>query len=199
MTKSADAYLSQLQALLPQGAAWPRDPDATLTKVLSGLAGELARVDARGGDLVEEADPRTTFELLEEWERVAGLPDDCTGEAGTIQERRAALVDRLTATGGQSIAYFKTVAAALGYTIEVEEFRPFVCGLARCGDPLNGGHDVRHTWRTAVPGPRVTLFRTGASACGDRLGAIDRASDLECRLTKLKPAHSELVFNYEGA
>lgn len=193
------AYLSQLQALLPQGPAWPRDGEATLTRLLEAMAAELARVDARGEDLVDEADPRTTYELLADWERVAGLPDDCTGEAGTIDERRGALVDRLTATGGQSIAYFKTVAAALGYTIEVREYRPFVTGLSRCGHLLNGGHVVRHTWKVKVPDPRVTLFRTGQAQCGDLLGAIDRADDLECRLRKLKPAQSELVFDYSGA
>lgn len=40
-------YLRQLQALLPPGPAWPKDDDATLTRMLAALAAELSRVDGR--------------------------------------------------------------------------------------------------------------------------------------------------------
>ncbi len=43
MTK--DDYLKTLQSLLPSGRAWTRDPDATLTDVLSVFAFALAQVD----------------------------------------------------------------------------------------------------------------------------------------------------------
>ena len=195
----ADLYRMQLQALLPQGAAWPRDGDAVLTAL---LAEELARVDARALKLIEEADPRTADELLEDWERVTGLPDPCTeGLANTLQERRAAVVAKLTLRGGQSIAFFLAVAESLGYDgVSVEEFRPFVCGLSELGvDPLAGGEDVRFVWRVRVPGPRATSFRCGESECGERLTDIDRAEDLECVLQRLKPAHTDLQLSYQGA
>jgi uncharacterized protein YmfQ (DUF2313 family) len=70
-------YLRQLQALLPPGPAWPKNDDATLTRLFGALASELARVDGRAWQLLEEADPRTTAELFLDWERVAGLPDAC--------------------------------------------------------------------------------------------------------------------------
>ena len=38
MTSTPDAYLAQLQALLPPGAAWPRDPELVLTEFLAALA-----------------------------------------------------------------------------------------------------------------------------------------------------------------
>jgi uncharacterized protein YmfQ (DUF2313 family) len=47
--------------------------------------------------------------------------------------------------------------------------------------------------------PRVTYFRCRASRCGDQLGKIARAADLECRLQRIKPAHTELIFSYDGA
>ncbi len=42
---TAAQYLGLLQGLLPTGPAWPRDPDATLTKLLSAEAEEFARLD----------------------------------------------------------------------------------------------------------------------------------------------------------
>lgn len=196
---ATNPYLAQLQALLPPGAAWPRDREATLTKLLEAVADELAKVNGRADRLVAEADPRSTLELLVDWERVAGLPDSCTGGAATLQERRDELVARLTAVGGQSPGYYIGVAATVGYAIAIEEFKPFVAGIGQCSvDTLNGGHAVRFHWRVAVPDPRLTYFRTGESQAGDKLLAVDRAEDLECLLSRLKPAHGNLVFNYTG-
>ena len=114
MGLTADAYLGQVQALLPPGLAWTREQDAVLTLLLQGLAEELARVDGRADDLVDEADPRTALELLQEWEAVCGYPDECLESGATPQERRAAVVARLTARGGQSRAYFIALAAVPG-------------------------------------------------------------------------------------
>lgn len=192
-------YLAQLQALLPPGPAWPRTRGTALAALLEALAVEYARVDARAWKALDEADPRSALELLADWERVCGLPDACSAElATTIQERREAVVARLTALGGASPAYFIALASAMGYAIEIDEFRPFVVGLSRCGDRLNGGHAVRHQWRVRVSSPRYTPFRAGVSQCGDLLGKIVRAEDLECKLKRLKPAHTRLIFSYEG-
>lgn len=193
-------YLAQLQALLPTGAAWSREPDAALTALLKALADEFARADLRTDQLIVEADPRSALELISDWERVTGLPDSCSGTlATTLQERRDAVVSRLTAIGGASRAYFIAVADRLGYAVEIDEFRPFIAGINRCGDLLGGGHAVRHTWRVRVTGPRYTAFRAGVSQCGDLLGEIDRADDLECMLQRLKPAHTRLIVSYSGA
>jgi len=200
MRATVSQYLRQLLALLPQGFAWPRGNDTVLAALLGGLSGGLARKHNRAVDLIEEADPRTAGELLADWERVCGLPDACSvGIATTLQERRAAVVARLTATGGQSIAYFAGMIAALGYTAEIDEYRPFICGTSSCGDALNGAPSVRHTWRVRITEPRVTLFRAGASQAGDKLGKITRAEDLECLLARRKPAHTTCIVSYEGA
>ncbi len=199
MHASAQDYLTILQALLPTGAAWPRDEEATLTKFLTGFADSLARVHNRCVDLIDEADPRTTVELIAEWERVCGLPDDCAPAAGaTLAERRAAVVAKIAARGGQSRAFFADLAGRLGYEIEINEFRPFICGRSRCGERLHGGAACRFYWRVRVPGPRVAPFRCGVSRTGERLGLIRRAEDLECLFRRLAPAHSVLIFAYEG-
>ena len=199
MAHSEQDYTGILQGLLPQGAAWPREPDATLTRLLSAFAAGLLAADRRMEDLTVESDPRAARALLTDYERMLGLPDPCLHLSDTLQERRADVVGRLTWTGGQSRAYFIEIAALIGYRdITIAEYRPFICGIGRCGDSLDGPHTNRFFWRVAVPGARVTWFRAGASQAGERLGEIDRASDLECLLQRYKPAHTTLIFSYEG-
>jgi uncharacterized protein YmfQ (DUF2313 family) len=115
MGMSADQYREQLQALLPSGAAWPRDAGAVLTATLDALAQEFGRVDARMHNLRDEADPRTAVELLPDYERVHGLPDPCVTDTLTADQRRNALVSKMTSLGGQSPAYFLAVLQRLGY------------------------------------------------------------------------------------
>lgn len=191
----AEAYYRQLMALRPPGPAWAaEDP------LLRGLAEEMARAHARALALLEEADPRATREMLAAWEKQAGLPDPCSaGIATTIQERRAAVVDKVTSRGGSSLAYLQSICDRLGYTVEIREFRPFVCGRSRCGHRLGGAHTNRFYLRVRVTGPRLTKFRCGVSQCGDKLGKFTRAEDLECRLRKVAPAHINLIVAYEGA
>ncbi|MDH4319864.1 MAG: DUF2313 domain-containing protein [Desulfobulbaceae bacterium] len=199
MAMTAADYLSMLQALLPTGAAWPRVLTSELSALLGGISEELARIDERAEDLLNEADPRTALELLEDWERVAGLPDSCSGDIDTMQERHEALEQRLTELGGQSRAYFIAVAERLGYVITIEEFEPFICNDSECGDELCGDDTVRSWWQVTVADAKIIDFVCGESECGDALGDIDRADTLECICNQLKPAHTQLIFNYEGA
>ena len=196
MALTAADYLAQLQALLPQGFAWPRQADAALTKLLLAWADELARVDGRAADLVEEADPRTTAELLADWERVAGLPDPCVAALGVSQtaaQRRAALVAKLTTIGGQSAAYYIALAASLGYTITVTEFSPFQAG-SDAGDALtNDGW--RFVWQVNAPEASIVEFSAGRSSAGEPLRAWGNEL-LECVINRLKPANTYVLFAY---
>ncbi|MEE9357457.1 YmfQ family protein [Candidatus Vondammii sp. HM_W22] len=149
MGMSAAHYLTQLQALLPQGIAWTREPDTNLTGLLSALAEELARVDGRVAALLEEADPRTAYEPLIDWERVAGLPDSCTTAADTTAERRAVLHAKLTNIGGQSRQFFIDLAASLGYVITISELQPFVAG-SQAGD-VTSSDTWHHAWQVNAP------------------------------------------------
>lgn len=193
-------YLQLQQNLLPPGAAWPREDGAALTELLHGFAEEFARTHNRADELIIEADPRSTLELLGDWERVAGLPDPCSPAANTIQERRDALVERLTSRGGQSIAFFIAIATAIGYgNVTITEFSPFRCGIDQCGLTELGDNSIWFKWQVHVPEARVTNFRCGLSQCGiDELTDIDRADDLECILLRDKPGHTLLLFSYEG-
>jgi len=191
---SIDDYRDQLVALLPPGAAWITEPGSTRWQLLTALAAELARIDARAADLREEADPRDTAELLPDWERVAGLPDPCAGQASTLAERRQRLVRALTARGGQSRAYFIGVAAKLGFAVTIEEFRPFLC-TSDCDDALNpAAAGWPFVWRVRAPAETVRPF-TANSGCNEPLNAWGNQI-LECVIGRLKPAHTTVFFAY---
>ncbi len=185
-------YLHQLLALLPPGAAWPRDPGTVRHGQLSAIARSLATVHARADQLLEEADPRSAAELLIDWERVAGLPDPCTGPAETTAERRDRVVARLTARGGQSRVYFIGVAAALGYAVTIEEF-PTAC----CEDPSDVGLNPwpwPRTWM--VHAPAETVRELPADGASDEPLRTWGNQALECALHRHQPAHTNLLIAY---
>lgn len=205
------AYFQMFQGLFPPGQAWLIEKGSKMAAIVSVMAAEFSKVHARSDDLLRESDPRTALETLPEWETDYGLPDTCTGSEDTIQERRNALLNKINAQGGQSLGYFLGMAAMLGYDIRIEEFRPMVCGMARCslGNPAEGQiitrygitdqTDIRFNWRVSVLEPRVTWFRAGVSRAGkDHLAEISYAADLECLFNNLNPAHANLIFSYSG-
>lgn len=197
MARTAEQYREQLKSLLPPGRAIPREPGTSLESLLHGMAEEMARIDARGIALLVEVNPITTNELLPEWESVARLPDNCTGTLEeTLQGRRNALAAKLSSIGGQSAAYFISVAASLGYTVTIEEFRPFRAGSSAAGDALTNG-DWVFTWRVHAPETTVISFRAGRSAAGEPLASWGNDL-LECKLSEIKPAHTIVQFAYDG-
>ncbi|WP_458789286.1 YmfQ family protein [Adonisia turfae] len=194
---------ADLRGFLPQGEVWRGPEGSRLQRTLRALAEPAATRQNADSELIEEADPRTTYALLRAWEAEVGEPDPCAGPADTLQERRQRVVQRLTARGCQSVGYFGSLAASLGYEVEILEYRPFIAGASVCGDileagPEGDGHSTRFVWTVDVPGPRLTEFRAGTSTCGERLGVFARAEDLECALRRASPAHTILIFSYKG-
>lgn len=191
---SAGEYRDALAALLPTGAAWSRDPASVLMQLLAALAAELARVDLRASQLLAETDPAATAELLGDWERVVGLPDPCVTQAQTIAERRRALEGRLTAVGGQSIAFFVALAARLGYSVTIDEFAS--SGAATAAGIVFSGDEWAHIWRVNVPEPvAINPFRAGAGAAGEPLRSWSNEV-IECQFNRYKPAHTKVLFAY---
>lgn len=194
----ASDYKAQLQTLLPPGRLWDalREGGSLADQLLAALAEEFARVDERGEALLDETDPRTVYELLAEWEAFAGLPDSCTGELSTISQRREALLERLTSTGGQSRAYFIALAERLGYAVTITEYVPPYVGQATAGDALTYGGWV-HAFQVNAPETTITDAVAGSAAAGEPLRSWGNAV-LECAIRRRKPAHSVVLFTYGG-
>jgi uncharacterized protein YmfQ (DUF2313 family) len=192
-----------LMDMLPVGWAWPREPDTTLSRFWRGVADEAHRSQKRACDLLIESNPATTVELLGEWERSLGLPDPCAPPSALLQERRNAVVALLSALGEASVSFFANLAADRGYAVEIREHRPFECGRSRCGDVASrdrvGSQLQRFVWTVALQTPRLSYARCGVATnqCGltPQL-SIERAEEIECLFERLKPSHTEVVFDY---
>lgn len=197
--KSTADYLKVLQQLLPPGQAITRDPAANITALLTAFAEVLVGVDAVIASLYDEADPRTTNQLLPDWERVCALPDPAVGGAQqSLVERRLWLMMRLTSIGGQSAAYFIALAAQLGATITITTYQPWGCGYGMTGrDQLSGDGSLWFLWQVNMPNPIVYYFQVGASQVGDPLGYV-RTGVIEALFRRYQPAYGTLIFNYAG-
>lgn len=195
MGMTAADYLRQLQALLPPGPAWPRGDESIVGGLLAALAAELARIDGRAGQLLEEADPRATAELFLDWERVAGLPDACVlafdGEQA-IAQRRTALIGKLTTVGGQSPDYYIGLAAAIGYAVTITEFAEHSVN-DDVEHPLYGAA-WNFAWQVNAALNSITEI-TVDDTVEDPLAAWGNAL-LECVINRLKPAHTTVLFSY---
>ena len=195
----ASQYLKLLQSLLPKGYAWNRDEDSDIGQFLYGEAGEFARVEGRAYDLLQERDTRYASELLIDHETDLGLPDECSPDGQTIQERRLAAHTKLISLGGQNPAYFIELAEAYGWEVTIEEFSPFICGAHgaydRCGESLS-----IFWWSVTITigGGNLIHFLCGSSECGDSLGFLGDVDSMICIFNKYKPAHTSLVWGFNG-
>lgn len=153
---------------------------------------QLDAAQARAEQLLREEYPDLSVELLPAWERVCGL---IPGAEDTIKSRQDRVIRKLRERGGLSREYFIALAAAMGWTITIEELQPFMSGIGRAGDVLYVP-GVRFIWRVSISGQPLYYFRSGQSAAGERLLWWPLATELENLLQDLKPAHTYIIFDY---
>ena len=109
---------NQLTKLLPPGKLWLAEEGSGLQRTLLAMGDEFARVEARGAALVEETDPRTAAETIDDWERILALPDARVPVlSAVLAERRRAATQKWIARGGQSLAFYTALTAACGYPL----------------------------------------------------------------------------------
>ena len=213
-----------LLALLPDGPLWDKNPrlatyagqdlpEKTLNKIFYALSMEFFRADLFGDLLMNEKDPRTASSpgLLDDWERITGVPDEFLQEVyeqkyggdPPLEVRRNDVTTHLASRGGQSIAYYRSLAEKLGYvdsdgnvTITIYEFEPAYAGETVCGDHCYS-EDWLHIWEVDGVDSKVTYFRAGSGRAGDRL-AYYEGDPLYGYLVKFKPAHTYVMITPSG-
>lgn len=205
-------YKQLLVDLLPFGRLWDVRNQPVLSALLGAMAPELARADDRIQDMLREADPRQTFELLEDWQRLLGLPDECTPLGATLEEQRNQVVQKYTSVGGISGAYYEFLTAQLGFPSVVTKPLPFRVGRSRVGDALTNDFDVPFTvgmpigsslhdvgwlfyFNVDVPASAAEVFEVGSSTVGEPLRSFHNEL-IECTIKKLKPAHAGVTFTF---
>ena len=198
-----DAYRDHLHALLPSGPAWPGEDGTTLDALLRAIAERLAEVDLSGANLLDEILPNSTFDLLPDWERVAGLPDICSRLGSTITVRRASLLEKLVTKPTLNASEFVRIGESFGVTITVEEHDQ-TRAEALSADLLlldNIVLDVtggkwRFVWWITIPTSADVVRFTMLSDFDTPFRSVERNTELECRLQNAAPAHTELFVEY---
>jgi uncharacterized protein YmfQ (DUF2313 family) len=184
MTAPASAYARALKKLLPPGKIWSPTPGSVLSKLCLAIGDELSRVDARGEALIEESDPRTATETLSDWESMLGLPDeDVTEIPATVAQRRLAITQKIIRQGGQTPAYFESLALVCGWVVHVVDIpRPYPILRAgfRAGDRCFG-LEWAHVFRIDVD-----------------FAAVDALSleGMKRIIRRCAPAHTEIIWNF---
>jgi len=177
--------------LLPTGRVWRRDPASTLSAVMLALAPTYTRSTAAAAQVLIDASPATTQNLLVEWENSLGLPDPCTAANPSIEQRQAAVRAKFGARGALTMAYFITLAAALGFTITITEFSPFAVDMP-CDEPLLEP-EWAFIWQVNAPQITTFYFSVEESSVDDPLETYD-AGELVCRITQDAPAGTLVLF-----
>ncbi len=205
-------YKRLLSRLFPRGLLWNFRNMPKLSDLIGSAAVEFARVDDRVEAALKEVDPTQTVEALDEWERMLGLPDECTPENPTFDERRNQVVQKYTAVGGLSKSYYEFLIAQLGFTAKVTKPLPFRVGRSRVGDALTNDFDTPFTvgmrvgdslrnvgwlfyFNVELPATAVQNFLVGSSRVGEPLRSFSNPL-IECTIKKLKPAHAGVTFTF---
>ncbi len=197
MALNTQAWLASLQAMLPPGNALPRETGARLTRLLEAVAALFSQAQQRAESLqAQSADPLVATDMLPDWERLLGLPDDCMADLDlSLQERQRIAGQRLVEQGGQSRAYFIDLAERLGEPgVTITEFDLFTCN-SDCNDALYTDPD-RYYWRVNFPHPADnSRFMTCNDHCNSPLQQY-QPSLAECPINERKPAHTHVIFSY---
>lgn len=170
MALSADDYTDAARRLSPRGKIWQTE---AWQSVCSAVGTYFATIDTALAALLDEFDPATTDQLLAALERVYGLPDPCDDPPTTTEDRRAALAAKMRSMGRDGReATLVGIAMRAGYTITVDTYTPFMCGLSSCGDLL---YDADWAYHADIP--------------------EEIPEWLQCLLRAVTPAHVTLSFS----
>lgn len=183
-TSEVSGYASQLAALLPPGPLWNLELDSNVRKTLNGISEELARVEGRGANLIDETDPRTASETIGEWETMVGLPDERVTEIpATLAARQIAVTQKYAGRGGQNYSFFELLVASCGWELlSITKFAAEILRVGfRVGDRVYGA-DFAYTIE-------MTIQDTGTT------GALSTA-DLERVIRHATHSHITVIFTY---
>lgn len=185
--------------LLPRGDAWKgfRDPSSVGGQVMTALADEWQRLDARADRVLDEADPRTCQEIFDDWCRVWGVPDACTMALVPDMAReqlRELLVQKIKGVGLYSKAFYKELAKQFGYEIDIEEPEPKTF-LKPFAYPFYSDAWRANWFVVVIRGPTRMHRKTFLDPIGSAFATWGNSA-FECVIRAIMPAHTIVSFQY---
>lgn len=172
-------HIEILRRLLPPVAYDVNGP--VLLEELGATAAVLDDLVDFVAIVLRETSPVSSEQLLSDYERVFGLPDQCRPQLpASLIERRANVRQKMVARGGQSRDYFQSMLDALGLDARILEFSPHTVN-----------HDVdAHIYSL----PWIFAWEIVVNRAGSTVSP--EAVALECQIKRLKPAHTVVLFTY---
>ena len=190
---SATDFTAAYQALMPGGRVWPRDINAVLSEYISTFSPTYERQTQSLALLIADAFPSNPVLLLPEWEETLGLPNPYAGSQ-TIPQRQAQVLQKFANDGGQSVPYFLSVLASLGFAgATITEYSPFMANVSVANSPLYGQSWV-YAWKITAPYLSVQYFEANFSTANDALFTLVGADELEFIIGQYAPAHTLPLF-----
>lgn len=170
--------------------------DSTLRKILIGLASEWLNFRDKINEVSNQYNPKTTTQLIQEWEEFVGIPDSCIPIASTIEQRRLNVLLKLAGINATTENQFKKVAEILGYNIQVSN------GVSTSTFPLTlpflliSEASAPYTIVITLPS---SLQPSGFPLTFPFTLTAQQPAILNCLFDKLKPANTQLFFRYSNA
>lgn len=180
-----------LKISLPPGSYDPSMPNLSAELVAEGKA--LDAVFELAQTILNAIVPNTG-PLLEDWERVYGTPSPCAQAIGLSRTQRVdAVRSKINEGGTFTKAKAIEIAAAAGYSVDIEEHRAREYGKARCGE-FYKGVDWNFVWDVITTNNTIFTRRTG-SAIGEPYKTWGNAI-LECVMRPKAQADTLVRFIY---
>jgi uncharacterized protein YmfQ (DUF2313 family) len=185
-----DGATRELADHLPDGRAFGAKviPGTNTRALVAACAVALNRVQQQICELAQQYHVPLTSDLLVDWEKSVGIPDECLDTALTLAERRQNVIDRLRRAPIVTKAEFEELGTALlGEPVTVDagaeiEIFPLQFPVVFSSSPARFKMFVNLPGRTGFPYAFPIPF--GAA----------RSELLECVFRKLAPANVVVIF-----
>lgn len=104
-----------LSQVCPRGRAWDAKEvsGSNVNNLLKSLATEILTIEEKLYELVSEWDINFTTNLINEWEKAVGIPDQCRDKASTLVNRRTDVITKLKKVPTITVADYKTLAETI--------------------------------------------------------------------------------------
>lgn len=191
-----ESYRDAILGLMPRGFAWYKGADGVFSRLMLGLAKSVAGLYRLAAEFKINVSPSHT-ESLAVWETELALPENGVEFSGTAQEielkRRTEIFRKACKKGGNTIPYFKSIAALFDSEIEIYEYwkNPEKFDGVDFGDD-----DPNFYWMVNLAARDEDWFVcTCNDTCNDYLQWWWNAP-METLFDLIKPAHTKLVYSY---
>lgn len=189
--------LSIMGAHLPIGGIFlaAHTTGTNLNRLILGLIEEFLRMEVFMQRVCMELDPNQTVDLIEEWERSVGIPNDCFKTDETLETRRAQVLLLLSGLVVQTEQDFIDLAIFFGVDVIIEQ------GSIRGAYPhcypalyLGGAKAARNTIIVHFPDIPGRYYPHPYDGVDNLYGS--NASIVECIFNKVKPATTRIIYSY---